>query len=172
MLLDGKEQPMKKKTSIFYLVTIVVAIVCLILDLIYPNNSFSFLGICFALTMLVYGICLIMRGFQFKIDSSLFLGIVIFTFGIISTMTYFTEYGYIDLWHYILLGIGLASLITGMYFKSILQKKLAILFIGLFIIALLFQRALYKWWIMILLMLGLIVCFVIVNNILHNRRKG
>ena len=162
---------MKKKTSIFYLTTIIVAIACLILDLIFTDNSFSFLGICFALTMLVYGLCLIVRGFQFKIDSSLFLGVIIFVFGIISTLTYFTQYGYFELWHYILLGAGISSLITGIYFKSIAQKKLTILFIGLFIIAILFQLNLYKWWVMVLIMVAWITCFIIINNILHNRRK-
>ncbi|MBQ8762443.1 MAG: hypothetical protein IJZ26_03965, partial [Clostridia bacterium] len=139
---------MNKRTSIFYITTVAVAIICLILDLIFPNNTFSFLGICFALTMLVYGICLIIRGFKFKIDSSLLLGVIIFVFGIISTMTYFTPWGYFDLWHYLLLGASLASLITGLYFKTNAQKKLAILFLGLFLLAMLFQVGLYKIWIM------------------------
>ena len=108
---------MNKKTSIFYITTVAVAVACLILDLIFPDISFSFLGICFALTMLVYGICLILRGFKFKIDSSLFLGITIFVFGIITTMTYFTPWGYFKLWHFLLLGFSLASFITGLYFK-------------------------------------------------------
>lgn len=162
---------MNKKTSIFYFATVGVAIVCLILDLIFPNNSFSFLGICFAITMLVYGLCLIIRGFQFKIDSSLFLGVIILAFGIISTLTYFTIYSYFDLWHYILLGISLAMFVVGIYFKAVTQKKLAILFMGLFVIALLFQLKLYKWWIMLLIMLTLTIGFIIINNILHNRRK-
>ena len=102
---------MNKRVNIFYITTVVVAIVCLILDLIFPNNTFSFLGICFALTMLVYGLCLIIRGFRFKIDSSLFLGIIIFAFGIISTMTYFTPWGYFELWHYMFLGASFASFV-------------------------------------------------------------
>ena len=162
---------MSKRTSVFYVVTVVVAIICLILDLIFPNNSFSFLGICFAITMFVYGACLIVRAFNFKIDSSLFLGIIIFVFGIISLMTYFTSWGYFDLWHYILIGISSASLITGIYFKIKFQIKLSILFLGLFVLALLFQINLYKWWILIILMLAWLIGFMIVNNILHDRRK-
>ena len=162
---------MNKRTSIFYITTVAVAIICLILDLIFPNNTFSFLGICFALTMLVYGICLIIRGFKFKIDSSLFLGVIIFVFGIISTMTYFTPWGYFDLWHYLLLGASLASLITGLYFKTNAQKKLAILFLGLFLLAMLFQVGLYKIWIMFVAWFVWVIGFIIVNNILHNRRK-
>ena len=162
---------MNKRTSIFYITTVAVAVICLILDLIFPNNTFSFLGICFALTMLVYGICLIIRGFNFKIDSSLFLGIVILSFGVISIMTYFTPWGYLDLWHYLLLGASLASIITGIYFKTNAQKKLAILFLGLFVLALLFQLDLYKVWIMFIAWFVWVVGFIIVNNILHNRRK-
>lgn len=162
---------MNKKTSIFYITTVAVAVACLILDLIFPNNTFSYLGICFALTMLVYGICLIVRGVRFKIDSSLFLGVTILVFGVISIMTYFTPWGYFDLWHYIILGAGLASLIAGIYFKSAGLKKLTILFVGLFVFALLFQINLYKWWVMLIIMLVWIIGFLMVNNILHNRRK-
>jgi hypothetical protein len=162
---------MNRKTSIFYIATVVVAIVCLILDLILPQNTFSFLGICFALTMLVYGLCLIIRGFRFKIDSSVWLGIIILTFGIISTMTYFTPWGYLDLWHYLLLGTSCASLVVGGYFKTIAQKKLAVLFLGIFILALLFQFNLYKWWVMLVSILAWIAGFIVTNNILQNRRK-
>lgn len=162
---------MKRRTNIFYISTVAVAIICLILDLIFPHNSFSFLGICFAITMLVYGLCLIIRGMQLKIDSSLFLGVIIFTFGVISMLTYFTDYGYFDLWHYLLLGISLACLVTGLYFKVIAQKKLALLFLGLFIVALLFQLNIYKWWIMLMIMLAWVIVYIIGNNILHSRRK-
>ena len=162
---------MNKKSSIFYITTVVVAIACLILDLIFTNNRFSFLGICFALTMLVYGLCLIVRGLRFKIDSSLFLGIIIFVFGIISTLTYFTPYGYMHLWHYILLVASVSSLITGLYFKSVTQKKWTILFLGLFVVALLFQLEVYKWWIMLICMIGWVAVFIIANNIIISRRK-
>ena len=162
---------MNKKTNIFYITTVAVAIICLILDLIFQDLSFSFLGICFALTMLVYGICLIIRGFNFKIDSSLFLGIIIFVFGIISTITSFTDFGYFDLWHYLLLGASLASVVTGIHFKINFQKKLSILFLGLFILAFLSQIDLYNVWIMLLAWGVWLIGFIVVNNILHNRRK-
>jgi len=161
---------MNKKVSIFYITTVAVAIACLILDLILNNPTFSFLEVCFAITMIIYGICLIVRGLRFKIDSSLFLGIIIFVFGIIATMTYFTSLKYGDLWHWLLLGISLASVITGVYFKINGQKKMAVLFLGLFILALLFQFKVYKWWVMLITMSAWVAGFII-NNILHNRRK-
>lgn len=162
---------MNKRINIFYITTVIVAIACLILDLIFPNNAFSFLGICFALTMLVYGLCLIIRGLRFKIDSSLFLGIVILVFGIISTMTYFTPWGYFKLWHYLLLGISLASFVTGIYFKVKVQKKLALLFLGIFIIAFLFQINLYNIWIMLAITAIWVIGFIIVGNIIGGRRN-
>ena len=162
---------MKKRTSIFYITTVAVAIVCLILDLIFQDISFSFLGICFAITMLVYGFCLIVRGFRFKIDSSLFLGIIIFVFGIITTITYFTPYGYFALWHYLLLGVSLASFVTGMYFKISTQKKLSLFFLGLFAIALLYQLNVFGIAIMIIVMAIYILGFIITNNLLYSRRK-
>ena len=162
---------MKKRTSIFYITTVAVAIACLILDLIFQDISFSFLGICFAITMLVYGFCLIVRGFKFKIDSSLFLGIIIFVFGVVTTTTYFTPYGYLNLWHYLLLGVSLASLVTGIYFKINTQKKLAIFFLGLFAIAFLYQINVCNIIVMFIAMAIYIIGFIIINNILYNRRK-
>lgn len=162
---------MKKRTSIFYITTVGVAIACLILDLIFQDISFSFLGICFAITMLVYGFCLIVRGFKFKIDSSLFLGIIIFVFGIVTIITYFTPYGYLDLWHYLLIGVSLASFVTGIHFKIGAQKKLAIFFLGLFIIALLYQLKVCNIIIMFISMAIYILGFIIINNILYGRRK-
>ncbi len=162
---------MKRRVNVLYIATVVVAVVCLILDLIFQDIAFSFLGICFSLTMLVYGLCLIIRGLRLKIDSSLFLGIIIFCFGIISTIADFTRYGYFDLMHYVLLGAGIASLATGLFFKSKSQKKLTILFVGLFILVHLFKLNLYKWWIMLISCFGWLVIYIIVNNILQNRSK-
>lgn len=162
---------MNKKTSIFYITTVAVAIACLILDIIFKDLPFSFLGICFALTMLVYGFCLIIRGLQLKIDSSLFLGVIIFVFGVVSIMTSFTDWGYLDLWHYMLLGVCIASFATGIYFKVQAQKKIALMFLGLFVFAFLFQIDVYKWWLMLIVMIVWAFGFIVVNNILHNRRK-
>lgn len=162
---------MKRKSNIFYISTVAVAIICLILDLIFRDISFSFLGICFAITMLVYGFCLVLRGFKFKIDSSLFLGIIIFVFGVVTTVTYFTPYGYLDLWQYLILAISLASLVTGLFFKINTHKKLSIFFLVIFIIAFLYQMNIYNIAIMFAAMAVCIIIFVIINNILYNRRK-
>ncbi|MBQ3502794.1 MAG: hypothetical protein IJA72_03935 [Clostridia bacterium] len=162
---------MNRRTSILYIATVAVAVICLILDLIFQDIAFSFLGICFSLTMMVYGLCLIVRGFRFKIDSSLFLGIIILCFGILSTIADFTEYGYLDLLHYLLIGASIASLITGIYFKSKSQQKLTILFIGFFVIVFLFKIHLYKWWIMLLACIVWLFGYLVVNNILQNRSK-
>ena len=134
--------------------------------------SFSFLGICFALTMIAYGLCLIIRGINFKIDSSLFLGVIIFIFGIISVMTYFTPWTYFDLWIYMLIGASLAHLLTGIYFKTKFHKKLSILFLIIFVIALLHNFELYNVWIMLVLWLITLIGFIIINNILFNRRNN
>lgn len=158
---------MKRKTSLFYITTVAVAILCLVLDLIFQDNSFSFLGICFSITMLIYGLCLIIRGFHFKVDSSLFLGIIIFAFGIISILTNFTVWSYFDLWHYLILSASISSLITGVYFKSKTQKKLSILFLVIFIITLCAQTFdLFNVWIMIAAILVTLIIFIIINNIL------
>lgn len=160
-----------KRTSLFYIVTVAVAIACLVLDLIFQDISFSFLGICFSITMLVYGICLVIRGFNFKVDSSLFLGIIIFVFGIIGMLSTFTQWGYMQLWHYLILSASVSSLITGIYFKSWAHKKLAILFLVIFIIALCYQAFnLFNVWVMLGLVLVAFIAFIIINNILQSRR--
>lgn len=163
---------MNKRTSIFYISTVVVAISCLILDLVFQDLPFSFLGICFGITMAVYGLCLIVRGLRFKIDSSLFLGIIIFAFGVISLMTYFTKYTYFDLWIYIVLSASLSSLITGLYFKANGLKKLTVLLLGVFVILLIYQKFhLIKWWLMLIILMVWILGVVITNNILSRRKK-
>ena len=162
---------MNKRTSVLYISTVAVAALCLILDLIFQDMPFSFLGICFSLTMIVYGLCLVVRGLKFKIDSSLFLGIIIFCFGILSTIADFTKYGYLDLLHYLLLGASIASLVTGIYFKSKSQQKLTILFVGFFIIMLLFKMHVYKWWAMLIASVVWVFSYLIVNNILNSRSK-
>ena len=85
-------------------------------------------------------------------------------------MTYFTSWGYFDLWHYLVLGISLASFVTGIYFKINAQKKLALLFLGAFVLTYLFQIDLYNMWIMFIAIVIWIIGFIIVNNIFHNRR--
>ncbi len=163
---------MNKKISVFYIVTVAVAITCLILDMVMPNSSFSYLGICLGVTMLVYGITLIIRAFVLKIDASMFLGVIIFSFGVVTTLTYFTPFSYVDLWHYLLLGVSLASFATGIYFKVPAQKKLAGLFLGFFVIAFIYQQLhLFKLWIMFVLMLIWLVGFIVGNNIIMRRRR-
>ena len=162
---------MKRRTSILYIATVVVAVICLILDLIFQDITFSFLGICFSLTMLVYGICLIVRGFKLKIDSSLFLGIIILSFGLLSITTDFTAYGYLDLLHYLLIGASFASFATGIYFKSKSQIKLTILFVGLFVIIHLFKMNIFKWWIMLIACAIWALMYIIINNIFQSRSR-
>lgn len=163
---------MKKKVSIFYIVTVAVAITCLILDMVVPNSKFSYLGICFGVTLVVYGITLIIRSVTLKIDASMFVGVIILIFGIITNLTYFTSFEYSHLWPYLLLGISLASFITGIYFKINAQKKLAVLFLGAFIIAFMYQLlGLFNLDVMSILISLWIIAFVIINNIIRRRRK-
>ena len=103
--------------------------------------------------------------------SVILLGIIIFVFGVISIMTHFSPWGYLDLWHYLLLGASLSSLVTGIYFKTNGQKKLAILFLGLFILALLFKIDMFNVWIMLVAMFVFVLGFIIVNNVLQSRRR-
>ena len=163
---------MNKKINIFYIVTVVVAITCLILDMVIPNSSFSYLGICLGATMIVYGLTLIVRSCVLKIDASMFLGIIVLSFGVVTNLTYFTSLSYATLWHYLILGVSLASFVTGIYFKIPAQKKLAILFLGFFVITFIYQQLrLFKLLVMFILLIVWLLVFMIGNNIIYHRRK-
>lgn len=163
---------MNKKINIFYIVTVGVAITCLILDMAVPNSKFSYLGICLGVTMVVYGLALIVRSCVLKIDASMFLGVIVLSFGVVTNLTYFTSFSYSNLWHYLILGISLASFVTGLYFKIPAQKKLAILFLGFFVITFIYQQLnLFKLLVMFILLAVWLLVFMIGNNIICRRRK-
>lgn len=164
---------MGKKSKILYYSVLLVNVVCFILSLL-PIN-FPFFRISFALSLILIGILLIIRAVYYKIDSSLFCGILLFGCGIINFVLYFGE-NYFglnpnELWPYYFFAVAFASLITALYFKDKLQMKLFILFLGFGAICLLFVQAVINLtWFIVLLVVWFVAYFAI-NIILFKRRK-
>ncbi len=165
---------MGKKSKILYYSVLIVNIVCFILDLL-PIN-FPFFRVSFAVSLILIGILLIVRGFSLKLDSSLFFGIVLFICGVLNFVLYFLQiYQSIDInqfWPYYLFAVAIASFITSVYFKDKLQMKLFILFLGFGLISLVFVQNLINIWWMIGLMTAWFIGYFVVNLILAKRRKN
>lgn len=165
---------MGKKSKILYYSVLIVNIVCFILDLL-PIN-FPFFRVSFAVSLILIGILLIVRGFSLKLDSSLFFGIVLFICGVLNFVLYFLQiYQSIDInqfWPYYLFAVAIASFIASVYFKDKLQMKLFILFLGFGLISLVFVQNLINIWWMIGLMTAWFIGYFVVNLILAKRRKN
>lgn len=163
---------MGKKSKILYFSILIVNILCFILDLL-PFN-FHFFNISFGCSLLLIGISLIVRGFAYKIDSSLFFGIALAIFGALNLFEYFGNvyFGLLNkyLWPYYLFGLAVASLFTGIYFKDKLQLKLFALFLGFGVILCLFVYGLIKLWLLITLLIIWFVGYFTINTIVYKKR--
>ena len=164
---------MGKKSKILYYTILLVNVLCFILDLL-PIN-FPFFRISFALSLVLIGLLLIIRAVYYKIDSSLFCGMLLFGCGVINFVLYFGETYFNlnpnQLWPYYFFAVALASLITALYFKDKLQIKLFILFLGFGAICLLFVQNLITLLWFIISMVAWFILYFIVNIILFKRRK-
>ena len=165
---------MGKKSKILYYSVLFVNLACFILDLI-PGINFPFFRISFAVSLMLIGLLLITRAVSLKLDSSLFIGALLFMFGILNMLLYFGQvYNWITVSQivpYYLFAISLASLITGLYFKEKMQLKIFVLFLGFGLISLLFvQKLLILGW-YIGIMIAWFVLYFIVNTILFKKRS-
>ncbi len=164
---------MGKKSKILYFSVLIVNVICFILDLL-PIN-FPFFRISFGVSLILIGLLLIVRAVNLKIDSSLFIGLLLLLFGVLNLVLYFGQ-AYFglnsnELWPYYLFAVSISSLITFMYFKDRLQFKISILFLGFGAITLLFVRNLLILWVYIVLMVVWFLVYFIVNSIVYKRGK-
>lgn len=167
---------MGKKSKILYYSVLIVNLGCFILDLI-PGINFSFFRISFAVSLVLIGLLLIARAVKIKLDSSMFIGIILFWFGVFNALQYFAiAFDWVwlttlKILPYYLFSISLSSLITGIYFKDKLQLKLFILFLGFGLITLLFSLKLLilGWYIGI--MVAWFVVYFITNLIIFKKRS-
>ena len=162
---------MGKKSKILYFSVLLVNVVCFILDLL-PIN-FPFFRISFGVSLILIGLLLIVRARMLKLDSSLFIGTLLFLFGGLNLFLYFGQlYLGIDmnqLWPYYLFAVAISSLVTFLYFKDRLQFKIFLLFVGFGLITLLFVRGLIVLWLFITLMIVWFILYFIVNTIVYKR---
>lgn len=167
---------MGKKSKILYYSVLFVNLGCFILDLI-PGINFSFFRISFAVSLVLIGLLLITRAIKLKLDSSMFIGIILLWFGIFNAMQYFAivfDWTWLTtrrIIPYYLFAVALSSLITGIYFKDKLQLKIFILFLGFGLITLLFaEKLLILGW-YIGLMIAWFVIYFVANIIILKKRS-
>ena len=165
---------MGKKSTILYYSVLFVNSACFLLDLI-PGITFPFFRISFAVSLMLIGLLLITRAITLKLDSSMFIGTLLFIFGSLNMMLYFGQtYGWLSVSQivpYYLFAVAVAGLTTGLYFKDKLQIKIFVLFLGFGIITLLFvQKLLILGW-YIGLMVAWFVLYFAVNLILFKKRS-
>ena len=165
------------KSKILYYSVLFVNLGCFLLDLI-PGINFSFFRISFAVSLILIGLLLITRSLKLKLDSSMFIGIILFCFGIFNGLQYFAI-AFNWLWFitlkivpYYLFSVSLSSLITGVYFKHKLQLKMFVLFFGFGVITLLFSLNLLGLWWYVGIMIAWFVVYFIVNLARFNKRRG
>lgn len=165
---------MGKKSKILYYTVLFVNIACFILDLL-PIN-FPFFRISFAVSLILIGLLLIARAINYKIDSSLFFGVLLFLCGVLNMTLYFGEIYWIltanIIWPFYLFAVSISSLITSLYFKDKLQLKLFILFLIFGVISLLFVFNVIGLVWFICLMVGWFIVYFVVNLILFKKRRG
>ena len=167
---------MGKKSKILYYSVLFVNLGCFILDLI-PGINFSFFRISFAVSLMLIGLLLITRSVMLKLDSSMFIGIILFWFGVFNALQYFAivfDWSIVTtkrIIPYYLFAISFSSLTTGLYFKEKLQLKLFVLFLGFGIITLLFSLNLLRLWWYISIMIAWFVVYFIINLVIFKKRS-
>ena len=164
---------MGKKSKILYYSVLFVNLGCFILDLI-PGINFPFFRISFAISLILIGLLLITRSITLKLDSSMFIGVLLLCFGALNMINYFGQGKWLttlQIVPYYLFAFALASLATGLYFKEKLQLKLFILFLGFGLITLLFAQELLilGWYIGI--MIAWFIIYFVANIIIVKRRR-
>ena len=164
---------MGKKSKILYYSVLVVNIICFILDLL-PIN-FPFFRISFALSLMLIGLLLFSRAITLKLDSSMFIGTLLFLFGVLNMLLYFGQtYKWLtvlDIVPYYLFSVAISNIVTGLYFKEKLQLKLFILFLGFGLITLLFSQKLLELGWYIGLMVVWFVLYFITNLVIFKKRS-
>ena len=165
---------MGKKSKILYYSVLLVNVGCFLLDLI-PGLNFPFFRISFALSLILMGLMLITRAVSLKLDSSMFIGVLLLCFGILNMLLYFGQtYEWLTVRQivpYYLFSVAMASLITGVYFKEKLQLKVCVLFFGFGIITLIFSLKLLRLGWYIGLMIAWFVVYFVSNLIIFKKRR-
>lgn len=165
---------MSRKSKIMYLSLLVVNIVIFILDML--PISFEFFRISFGISLMVMGVSLIIRAFSLKIDSSLFLGLILTLFGALNITSFILvktiNFDVNQMWPYYLFSLAFSSLVTALYFKDKLQLKLFVLFLGFGIITLLYIKLFVKLiWLFVVLMILWFVGYFLINSLLFKKRS-
>lgn len=165
---------MGRKSKILYYSVLFVNLGCFVLDLI-PGLNFPFFRVSFAVSLMLIGLLLIARSVMLKLDSSLFIGVLIFLFGVLNMLLYFGQlYNWLTvrmIVPFYLFAVAISSLITALYFKDKLQLKLFVLFLGFGGITLLFAFKVIGLWWYVGFMVGYFVVYFVANLVIFKKRS-
>ena len=165
---------MGKKSKILYYSVLFVNLSCFILDLI-PGINFPFFRISFAVSLILIGLLTITRAVTLKLDSSMFIGVLLLQFGVLNMLLYFGQaYQWLTtatIIPYYIFAVSIASLATGLYFKEKTQLRICILFLGFGVITLLFSLKLLLLGWYIGTMIAWFIVYFLTNIIIAKKRR-
>lgn len=165
---------MGRKSKILYYTVLFVNLGCFVLDLI-PGLNFPFFRVSFAVSLMLIGLLLVARAVMLKLDSGMFIGVLLFLFGVLNMLLYFGQlYNWLTvriIVPFYLFAVAISSLITALYFKDKLQLKLFILFLGFGGITLLFSYKMIGLWWYVGIMVGYFILYFIVNLVMFKKRS-
>lgn len=162
---------MKKLNFIFlFLISAgIIFFIASLFDLFFPALDIYKIWTIFYILLFALGTALMIRGIILKIDSSMFIAIIIWSCCIIGIITNYTNFGYDVLWPFYILGLFLANIVIRLVFFDRLQGLLAIISLGIFVNSLLFNLNFYNlvWYIVIIV--SWVIGSVLVYNAIYNK---
>jgi len=154
---------MLKKTKFIYITLILSLLICLFFDC-YLQSEISYLSCAYFFVFSALAIYLILRGLVFKIDTNLYLGIVLLASPISQILLYFECF---DIFSFMLvcsIVLSLASLVVWKYFKDKSHKLLFFVFVGeIVIFSIPFCLTKFNIWYLIVIAICWLVLVTIIN---------
>lgn len=155
---------------ILLFVLLSVFFVSLSLDLIEVYEKAGFVAIWFVLSISVLSTYLIIRGLKYKIDSNLFIGILLFGIAIITIVSTFTHTGFFYFWPYLFLTFAVSHFSVLVYFADKQHSKFVVGNLVVFLISMLYVYQVIDLIFFLLLLCIWLFSWAIIYFALLNRR--
>lgn len=156
---------MLKRTKFVFFSTIFTLLFCLLIDIVF-NPVFSALEIAYLFIFSLLAIFLILRGLTYKIDTNLYLGILLFISPALQLLIHFNIKNYAIYALAILSIMSLASLSVWKYFNDSMHKNFLFILLGEIAIFILpFCLTKISFWYLIILSVLWIFCFFVTKKI-------
>ena len=163
-----------KRTILFRVISIGLFLIYLSITIINIENDYIFLNEhWFSNLLVIMGVIFFTRFLIYKIDSSLFLGCLLFNFGVCGIINYYINQPIIFFVGIYLLGISLASLTIFIFFRQYFHFKIFVFFSICAILLMLYSKKLIPLvaFITLISLILITVLVLIINLIKSNTRK-